>query len=152
MRAVLASPNARLFLGEKTIFSPSFGLLLAVLTQRLQCRAMFYLMQRSLFAFSCLRSPPLAQPPLLSFQYKLCGVASATEFYFATQLRRSPESPNALAEIARQRRNSYVLTPNPPVRTRRSILRSLPRLLNLNNKKGMETIYGFHPWIETVPC
>ncbi len=117
MRAVLASPNARLCLGEKTIFSPSFGTPPRSGVWSLQCRYNFFIRFVFVVRFNVPSESALAEPPLLSFQYKYCGVASATKLCFATQLRRSPEILNAIAEIARRRRNSYVLAPNPPVRT-----------------------------------
>ena len=46
----------------------------------------------------CLRSPPSHNPPP-RFQYRCCGVASATELCIAIERRRSPEIPSTLSEM-----------------------------------------------------
>ncbi len=87
--------NARLCLGEKTIFPPQLRVppRSAYSTSSVPFRFPLYLM----FAirFNVPTESTLAQPPLLSFQYILCNIASATKLCFAIEPRRSPESPNA---------------------------------------------------------
>jgi hypothetical protein len=118
--------NARLCLGEKTVFSPSFGTPPRSGIWSIQCRSDLIFNFVFVVRFNVPTESALAQPPLLSFQDKLCGIASATKLCLVTQPRRSPESPNAPSGNS-PRTHSVCACPKPThART----------ILNFGNKKG----------------